>query len=168
MISPQTNLECLGKLGMLRYFPIRDNVLVEIGKMLNDLCLDDQEARTLVSAVCDEYAEWPGPAGIRQVHASAVVAKRPSEALPEPCDICRWYPGYRPVFKVIERGPEGKIDWFSPVGGEQGRWEMSNELRERYKGDRTREVYELIAPCQCPLGQKKRAEMAKRAEGVAR
>jgi hypothetical protein len=75
MISRQTNLECLAKLGMLRHFPTRDDVLAEIGKFLNELCQNDGEAKRLVAVVCGDCDEWCGPAKLRAIYSSAIKVK---------------------------------------------------------------------------------------------
>lgn len=72
MISTQVNIECLNKLGMLRFFPDREGVLVEISKFLNELCRSDQEARKLTDAVLARFSEWPGPAKLREIHAGEI------------------------------------------------------------------------------------------------
>lgn len=72
MISPKQNVECLVKLGMLKFFPVKESVVAEIGKFLNELCCGDQDARKLIAAVLAECSEWPGPARLRDIHGSVV------------------------------------------------------------------------------------------------
>ena len=48
MISRKTTDECLAKLGMLKFFPIKESVIAEIGRSMIELCQSDGEARELV------------------------------------------------------------------------------------------------------------------------
>jgi hypothetical protein len=163
MISPQTNLECLGKLGMLRYFPVRESVVAEIGKLLNEICPNDQGAKKLTAAVCEQCDEWPGPAKIREINNAVIASSRPAEVLPDGCENCRPH-GYRRVFKVIERGT-GAEQCFYPEGGVNSEWQMERQLSEQYRGSKTHDFYSsVVTPCSCALGRWRKAEMRKAAE----
>jgi hypothetical protein len=76
MISAQQNIECLTKVGMLKYFPTKEGVVAEVGRLLIELCQSDQEARQLTAAVCTKLSEWPGPAKVREFYQSEVVEVR--------------------------------------------------------------------------------------------
>jgi hypothetical protein len=84
MISERCNLDCLNKLSLLKFFPTRNSVLAEIGKLLNSICANDGEARDLVDAICEEHDEWPGPATVRQIYGSVSARKK----LPDGCSLC--------------------------------------------------------------------------------
>lgn len=68
MITRQVTENCLNRLGMLKFFPSRAEVIAEVGRLLNELCPNDAAAVKLTARVLENYAEWPGPKGIKEVH----------------------------------------------------------------------------------------------------
>ena len=88
MISKQQNTECLTRLGMLKFFPVKEGVLAEIGKLLNELCQNDHEAKRLTNAILTQFSEWPGPSKILEVHATEIVPRRVRETGPNGCERC--------------------------------------------------------------------------------
>src|SRR5580698_2733287 len=101
MISREKMDACLGRLGMLQRFPAQERVQVQIGKLLNELCANDDEAVAFVSRVLDQHDDWPGPAALRQIH-SGVVSDLRAASRPAECGKCKQ--GYRSVFKIVEHG----------------------------------------------------------------
>lgn len=67
MISRKQMADSLAKLGMLRFFPTRPEVLAEVGKLLNELCESDAAAQRLTAAALEASGEWPGPLGLRDI-----------------------------------------------------------------------------------------------------
>ena len=165
MISPQLNVECLSKLGMLKHFPIKESVIAEVGKLLNELCDNDQEARQLIAAVTSQCAEWPGPAKIREIHTAEVALHR-IRSSPDGCERCRGMYGWRLVFKVTERQPNSaeQVRIIYPEGDAHAVFNEEQELRQRYEKSSTHTVGTAVAPCSCPLGRQRREEQRTRDE----
>jgi len=65
MISEEMIAESLGRLSLLKRFPTNIHALKELGRILNEICRDDAEARKLVGWMTSEYNEWPGPQSLR-------------------------------------------------------------------------------------------------------
>lgn len=156
MISSQQNVECLVKLGMLKFFPVKESVVAEIGKLLNELCFGDQEARQLTAAVCAQCAEWPGPARFREIHQEVVASRRLRESEPGGCGLC--VDGYRTVFQIFERPMRGsdKPEVIEPEGSIGDVMRQWNELLARYRGSTTHLAYQAVKPCTCELGRRRR------------
>ena len=157
MISLQQNTECLVKLGMLKFFPVKESVVAEIGKLLNEICFGDQEARQLTAAVCGQCAEWPGPAKIREIHQTAVASHRFREAEPEGCGLCLGM-GYRTVFQVYDerhvRAGLMPIATICEEYGTDGKRQLKEALAQ-YDWT-THCVYQAVRPCTCELGRVRR------------
>jgi hypothetical protein len=68
MVSVETNIQCLDRLGMLKFFPVKQSVVAEIGRFLKGLCQSDDEARRLTDAVLERFSEWPGPAKVKEAY----------------------------------------------------------------------------------------------------
>ncbi len=159
MISAQQNADCLAKLGMLKFFPVKEAVVVEIGRLLNDLCDNDHEARSLTAAVLESFTEWPGPGKVRELHRSEIAARRPQEAQPEGCDLCRGMAGWRPVFIVIDhsqRPPRKQV--FRP---DRNPWQVRDQLWEQHAKNGSISLYEEIAPCSCAAGRVRQEQVRK-------
>ena len=156
MISSQQNVECLVKLGMLKFFPVKEGVVAEIGKLLNELCFGDQEARHLTAAVCAQCAEWPGPARFREIHQEAVASRRVRENEPDGCGLC--VDGYRTVFQIFERPmrPGARPELIEPEGSIGDVTCLWNELLTRYRGSTTHTCYRAVKLCTCELGRRRR------------
>jgi hypothetical protein len=77
MVSPKVIDECLAKLGMLRFFPTSDRVVVQIAKFIAELCKTDLEAKRLIASVVAQHAEWPGPAAIKDIYWSMTHPVKP-------------------------------------------------------------------------------------------
>ena len=163
MISIQQNTECLTRLGMLKFFPVKEAVLAEIGKLLNELCLNNDEAKRLVDAVLIQCGEWPGPAKIREIHTAEVVSHRVRSS-PDGCERCRGMYGWRLVFKVTERRPNGadEVRIIYPEGDAHAVFNEEQELRQRYEKSSTHTFGTAVAPCSCPLGRQRREEQRTR------
>ena len=156
MISPQTNIECLGRLGMLRHFPIKDAVVAEIGKLLNELCQNDQEARRLVELLSQDFSEWPGPSAIRRVYAERIRSRQPEDR-PEGCELCDGT-GFRPAFNVIETLPSrDKRLHVIYCAQWRDQPEETKKLDRQFKGSATHKLYTACRACRCSLGQQHRA-----------
>jgi hypothetical protein len=155
MISRQQIDESLTKLGLLRYFPTKDAVVAEIGRLIGELCFGDQEARQLTAAVCSQCAEWPGPARFREIHQEVVASRRLRESEPEGCGLC--VDGYRTVFQIFERPMRGgaKPEVIEPEGSIGDVMRQWNELLARC-GSTTHLAYQAVKPCTCELGSRRR------------
>ena len=152
MISAQQNADCLAKLGMLKFFPSRESTVAEIGRLLNDLCDNDHEARELTTAVLESLSEWPGPSKVREIYRAEVAPHRPQKAEPKGCDLCRGMDGWRRVFTIFTRthgGPDRK-QTFRPDSNPD---EFGRELRAQYAKSPNHTLYEEIAPCKCAAGR---------------
>jgi hypothetical protein len=160
MISAQQNIECLTKLGMLKFFPVRDNVVAEIGKLLNELCHSDSEAQQLTAVVCAKHSEWPGPSKVRELYQSEIVSRRPQEALPEGCEKCDG--GLRTVFTVFERKNNRRgVEKIYPETPQAAR-DTELELRRLHgQPTSTDDFSETVMPCSCKLGQYQRESWRK-------
>jgi hypothetical protein len=64
---------------MLKHFPSKPAVVAEVGKFLDGICADDQEARLLTDDVLEQYSEWCGPSALKQAHADLVIRQRREE-----------------------------------------------------------------------------------------
>jgi len=80
--------ECLGRLGMLKRFPLQERVVIQISKLLNELCQNDAEAQEFVSRVVDDHDEWPGPSALIELHGQ-VATRRSQAGRPAGCEVCR-------------------------------------------------------------------------------
>ena len=160
MVSMDVNLECLDRLGILKYFPSKPSVISQIGKMLAELCQNDGEAKQLVSAVLDECSEWPGPKALREIHRSAIAARRPQEYQPDGCELCRMTSGWRPVHTLIERTPGGqeRKQVFRPDSDPEG---FRRRLYAQYAKSPNHSLYEAVAPCSCALGRVRQEQVRK-------
>jgi hypothetical protein len=67
MISRQQAEQSLTKLGLLKFFPSRADVVAEVGRLLNEICADDSEAKGLTVTVLNRFDEYPGPLTLRKV-----------------------------------------------------------------------------------------------------
>ena len=67
-ITKEKMTECLGRLTLLRQFPANSHAVAELGRTLNELCRDDDDATEFISAVQSRYDEWPGPCSFRGVY----------------------------------------------------------------------------------------------------
>ena len=157
MISVQQNAECLTKLGMLKFFPVKESVVAEIGRLLNELCENDHEARRLTGIAVARWSEWPGPNKIKELYASEIASRRPREVGPEGCGRCSG--GLRPVFQVFEQladGSEGK----QIIYPEGNILRAEQELFKRFANSKTHRVYTgVLVPCSCPLGVRERDKL---------
>lgn len=75
MISTKVNIECLTRLGMLRFFPTKEAIIAEIGKYLNQTCDTDHEARAVIEAFVTRYSEWMGPRALQDIRDKLRAAK---------------------------------------------------------------------------------------------
>ena len=144
----------------MRFFPSDAGALEEIGGIFEELCKTDDEARMLTDAVLRSCDEWPGPAKLREVFASEVASKRARGVELDGCENCREAHGFRRMFRVIERMPDGseRTQEYFPDGGVQGAITMERELRARCAGTTSR-VVDLVAPCSCALGRRRRESL---------
>jgi len=150
MISREKMDACLGRLGMLKRFPAQERVVIQIGKLLNELCASDEEAIAFVSRVLDEHDDWPGPAALRQIHGR-VASDRGAATTPIGCDKCKQ--GYRRVFKVVERGTDRK-EIILPEGDAVAIMRQESELQQKYRGSKTHDFYSSgFRFCECPAGK---------------
>lgn len=79
MISRQQAEQSLTKLGLLKFFPSRADVVAEVGRLLNEICADDHEAKSLTAAVVARFDEWPGPVTLRGVsHEMRELKEKPN------------------------------------------------------------------------------------------
>lgn len=76
MISRKQAEDSLVKLGMLKFFPARADVTAEVGRLLNEICADDHEAKCLTSAILSQFDEWPGPLTVRTVQETLATERR--------------------------------------------------------------------------------------------
>jgi len=162
MISVQQNTECLTRLGMLKFFPVKESTVAEIGRFLNELCRSDHEARQLTGAVLARFSEWPGPSKIREIHSLEIASQRPQEVEPAGCNKCRGQGGWRPVFQVTEQLADGSIkrEMVYPSGDIML---AEREIENRYAGSKTHSVdTAVVAPCDCPRGMLRRDELRQR------
>jgi len=141
MISAQQAVESLNRLATLKHFPTREAVIAEVGRLLNELCQTDGEARHLTSVALKHWSEWGGPGALRKLYQDVIVASRPQ---PAGCDLCDGS-GFRPVTHVQDRLPDGS--------------KHSTYIREverQHAASKTHEVYLAMAFCACPLGHQQR------------
>src|SRR5690349_3706887 len=83
-VSIETQMQCLVRLGMLKFFPTKPAVVAEVGRFLNLICANDDEARRLTDVAIEHYTEWPGPAKLRETHWVSVLGKTTSECSVDP------------------------------------------------------------------------------------
>ncbi len=151
MITRDKMDACLGRLGMLKRFPVQERTQVQIGKLLNELCSSDDEAEQLVTRVLDEHSEWPGPSALREMHGQVSNA-RWAKGRPEGCENCRGRDGRRTVFKIIDLRTGGE-ETILPEGSEQAVWALRNKLVDQYAGSKTHQFYDsMLTFCSCPAG----------------
>jgi hypothetical protein len=150
MISREKMHACLGRLGMLQRFPAQERVQLQIGKLLNELCANDDEAVAFVSRVLDQHDAWPGPAALRQIHCG-VASDRAVASRPDDCDKCKQ--GYRSVFKIVEHSTRREEIIF-PEGDALAKMRQESELCKKYRGSKTHDVYTACFQfCECPAGK---------------
>jgi hypothetical protein len=138
---------------MLKFFPVKPSVVAEIGKLLSELCRDDQEARSLVGVLLENHSEWPGPSRLRQVHAEEIASRR-TQDLPDGCALCEGS-GFRAGYLVIEHVPEGTERKHVFYRNEV----TPAEMWERYGKSPQYDFFDAVAyPCSCPLGRRRKAE----------
>ena len=143
------------RLSALRFFPVKAQAVAAIAEMLIEICSTEAEMDESVTAAIRRFSEWPGPAKLRELHESEVASKRPRQAEPEGCERCRTMGGLRRAFQVV--GPEGKeIIWPEGDG-----FKVEREVHARYANSKTHQVYDIVAPCSCPLGLLRREEYRK-------
>ena len=66
MMNPETVLEILGELRVLRFFPNDEAVMNAIVRLCGSMCASEQQVRWLVDRMTSGiYAEWPGIAEMR-------------------------------------------------------------------------------------------------------
>ncbi|MGB7762856.1 MAG: hypothetical protein WBL61_23685 [Bryobacteraceae bacterium] len=160
MISALQNTESLTRLGMLKFFPVKENVLAEIGKLLNELCRNDHEAKRLTGLVLARWSEWQGPSKLKALFDTEIASQRPREAQPAGCDKCAGS-GLRQVFLTFETIPgaaeEKRVHY--PEGDSVLRFEQA--LYGQCAKSGARGPYSAVMACDCPLGQVRRAESGK-------
>jgi hypothetical protein len=78
-ISKEKTAECLGRLQLLKWFPLGGHALAELGRILNEICRDDAEASGVVSLILQKHDEWPGPCSIRQAQTEVQRARVAAE-----------------------------------------------------------------------------------------
>jgi hypothetical protein len=151
MISKNAMDECLGKLGMLKRFPVSERVVNEVAKMLDKMCSCDEEARQFVSSVIDDTDEWPGPARLKEIH-SRVAVGRAYAAGPAGCGICD--NGRLQIFMVEERATH-KQEIIRPTQYDtQSIMRQRDELFAKYRGSQTHIFYDACSEyCSCPAGR---------------
>ena len=92
---------------MLSRFPPKENVIAEIGKLLNELCRTDHEARRLTGLVLARWSQWQGPSKLKALFDAEIASQRPRDAQQDGCDKCRDRDGWRQVFVTYEPLPGG-------------------------------------------------------------
>jgi hypothetical protein len=157
MISRHRMDECLGRLGMLKRFPLQERVVIQISKLLNELCQNDAEAQEFVSRVVDDHDEWPGPSALIELHGQ-VATRRSQAGRPAGCEMCRLTAGYRQTFKIVERG-SGHTETIVPEGNAQSVREQGAKLFAQYLKSTTHVFYDsCMTFCSCPAGKWAAAE----------
>jgi len=154
--------ESLGRLSVLRRFPVNPHALAAIAEDLRSLCSDDGEADRLVAAILGRFDMWPGPAAIRDIHRAEIAPQRPRELEPSGCDKCRGRGGWRAVFVVTEQLADGSIkrETVYPTGNIM---QAEVEIEQHYAGSKTHRVdTAMVAPCDCPRGMLRREELRQR------
>ena len=53
--------EALGRLSVLKWFPVNPYALVAIAEIFRDLCPNDADGMALVQAMLSQFDEWEGP-----------------------------------------------------------------------------------------------------------
>jgi hypothetical protein len=102
MISDGCLAECLARLGRVSFFPKDHAGIAEIGKLLNELCLDDNEARTVVATIW--RLGWDGPKSIFEAHASATASSM--------------YAPYKEPEALEESNPDVTKEWLDQMDAE--------------------------------------------------
>ncbi len=145
------------RLSALRFFPVKAQAVAAIAELLMGICPTEAEVDQLVTIALRRYSEWPGPGKVRELHESEIASKRPRQAQPEGCDLCRNLSGFKRVLQVV--GPEREIENYYPGPGEE--YQVEQELWKRYRGSKTHNVYAAITPCSCALGMLRKEECRK-------
>lgn len=165
MLSRNLIDESLAKLGLLKYFPARDASVAEVGRMLGEICPNDAAATKLVEAALNRFDVWPGPSALKELASEAA----PRQDSPVGCcEVCSATGGYRRAFEVFERLPEGEHKRL--IRCDEPRWSgvMAEAKRLAAQYPRPRfEVYDVLVPCRCPLGDQRADEMRARAQQQA-
>lgn len=93
------------------------------------------------------------------------LAPRPRHATRrEGCENCRDRGGWRPVFKIVERGTRNE-EMIYPEGDTYAVKKQADELFKKYRGSKTHLFYDCtITPCSCPAGRYVAAEQRRRRE----
>lgn len=71
-MNPKRVLDLLGRLAMLKYFPAKDeNVLEGLLDLVSEMCRNESEVEWLIKRMTSGlYAEWPGPQEMRACFCS--------------------------------------------------------------------------------------------------
>jgi hypothetical protein len=158
MISLVKTEECLNRLGMLKHFPVKPAVVAEVGRLLTELCVNDDVADRLVAAVLRDHSEWCGPAKIRELCEQFATSRRESEAV-ACCEVCLGTGGYRRVFEVVDMSTPTeeplRIRCDEPTWA--GVMAEEKRIREQYPVPRF-EIYNVVAACACVSGRQRAAE----------
>ena len=151
MVSIDIQMESLDRLGTLKYFPAKPTVVAAVGKILNELCRDDSEAKRLVDAVLAEFSEWPGPRAIKDLHTAEVASRRAPEVEAKGCSLC--CDGFRSAYEIHERMP-GRSVHKRIVYPEPQEIVSAFQMEQRLANPNTR-VYEVSTYCSCDLGRQR-------------
>jgi hypothetical protein len=90
-VQQKKALEFAGELEVLRFFPSSPKAIGKIAELIAELCADEVQARWLVDDVCKSCNEWPGPALLRERHASRYGKKAEDQTWPgweKPATLC--------------------------------------------------------------------------------
>jgi len=159
MVSIDVQMESLDRLGTLKYFPAKPTVVAAVGKILNELCRDDSEAKRLVDAVLAEFSEWPGPRAIRELHTAEVASRRAPDVKPKGCSLC--YDGFRSAYEIHERMPDRTVQK-RIVYPEPQEIMSAFKIQQRLANPNIT-VYEVATYCSCDLGRMRREAEERRA-----
>ncbi len=143
MISLGKTDECLSRLGMLRHFPAKPAVIAEVGRLLNDLCGDDQAADRLTADLLRSNSEWPGPAAVREAAGRLVSGKAQR---PQECPACGDMQGWRRVANVYDLDNRTDKIVRGSAGGHITQGEIA-ALRDQYPSPRWTVYDTAIEPC---------------------
>jgi hypothetical protein len=161
--------ESLGRLSLLKRSPTSPHALKGLGRILEEICRDDSEARTLVDYTLRRHNEWPGPEEIRHIYRDEIAPRQVPEAESAGCPKCQ-FKGIRIGYRITTMGGER----LSPVIYTEGpSFREDDRVCERLRNEYAAELRNgghiggAAYPCECPKGQQVREQWRRYDESKA-